>query len=48
MLWRRERGGEGEKREGERERGWLRHGITDMKGIQVSKDDAGELLEMCV
>lgn len=44
MLWRRERGGEGEKKR-EREKGG---GITDMKGIQVSKDDAGELLEMCV
>lgn len=49
-MWRRERGGEGENKRERGKRGWLRHGITDMKGIQVSKDDgtAGELLEMYV
>lgn len=57
MWWRRERGSEGGKnrerekeRERKKERGWLKHGIADMKGIQVSTDDgtAGELLEIGV
>lgn len=38
------------ERERKKERGWLKHGIEDMKGIQVSIDDgtAGELLEIGV
>jgi len=33
-----------------RKRGWLKHGIADMKGIQVSRDDGttGELLAIGV
>lgn len=47
-------GGKNREREGEKERkkerGWLKHGIADMKGIQVSTDDGttGELLEIGV